>query len=740
MTRARSVALLAALLAAGAVLDPPTAAAQAPGAVTVSTPAGDVTVLADRLEQVGPDNLLIATGNVEITRGTTRLTADRVEINRATGDAVALGRAIFYDGEDQITGERIEYNLRTGTGVVHEGRAQARPYYRIAGERMERLDEGRYRVRRGVFTTCEDDPPAWSFHFGSAQADLEDILWGTNASFWVGQVPLVPFLPVFAAALRRERQTGFLFPKAGTSSGKGFFYEQPFFWAISDSQDATFTLDVFTDIGVGGAVEYRYLLAQDHRGLIDLFYVRETREQEHGDGHDADRGVFSFKHDWTISRGLVFKADINHVTDDVVFREFGDSIRQVAAQRVESNVFLSKSWPEASLVANLFWYQDLTTQRAVELQRLPDIQLQVPRQPLPGLPGFLYEIDSSAVNFVRDVGSEGIRLDFHPRLSRPIPVLGFFTATPFVGGRLTGYNKTVTGRTLNFDETVIIEQTSDEARLRSLLELGGDVESRVSRVYAVGGRGGIDAILHAIEPRLNYTWIDGTHMSHLPQWTPAIDDINETSLLSYSIVNRLRARTVAPAGSEPARWELVRFTVGNTYNFRNSERPFGNIVGDLIVDPNRIVTFRGDASVSPYGDGLQSASTDVSLNWPPPVEDVGAPSPLIATVGTRYDRPNKVNFLQGTLTAQLARWLGIRGSTNWDLQNDTFVENRIAVDLKWQCWAFSVEFVSRVKDPVTNRAEEQLRFTVNLLGMGAPLSTSVGLGGLIGAQPGGAIK
>jgi hypothetical protein len=68
------------------------------------------------------------------------------------------------------------------------------------------------------------------------------------------------------------------------------------------------------------------------------------------------------------------------------------------------------------------------------------------------------------------------------------------------------------------------------------------------------------------------------------------------------------------------------------------------------------------------------------------------------------------------------------------------VENRIAVDLKWQCWAFSVEFVSRVKDPVTNRAEEQLRFTVNLLGMGAPLSTSVGLGGLIGAQPGGAIK
>jgi LPS-assembly protein len=741
MTRARSaVLLLAALLATGVELDPAAAWAQTPGPVTVTTSGGDVTVLADRLEEIGPDDLLIATGNVEITRGPMRLTADRVEINRATGDAVAMGRAIIYDGADQITGERIEYNIRTGTGVVHDGAARARPYYRIAGERMERLEESRYRVHRGVFTTCEDDPPTWSFRFGSGQADLEDLLYGTNASFWVKQVPLVPFLPFFAAALRRERQTGFLFPKVGTSSSKGVFYEQPFFWAIGDSQDATLTLDIFEEIGVGGSVEYRYILSQDHRGLLDLFYVRETRDQENGDLHDANRGVFSLKHDWIIARGLELKADINHVTDDVVFREFGDSIRQVAAQRVESNIFLTKIWPEASLVANLFWYQDLTTQRSVELQRLPDIQFQVPRRPLPGLPGFLYELDSSAVAFVRDVGSDGVRLDLHPRVSRPIPVLGALTVTPFVGGRLTGYNKTVTGRTLNFDETVIVEQTSDDARLRSLLELGGDVESRLSRVYSVGGRGGLDAILHSIEPRVNYTWIDGSNLSNLPQWTPSVDAINQTSLLSYSVVNRLRARTEAPPGSEAVRWELVRFTLGNFYDFQNGDRPFGPVVADLIVDPNRIVTFRADASVSPYGDGLQTANTDVAVNWPPRLEDAGAPSPLIAALGTRYNRVDKVNFLQGNLTAQLARWLAVRATTNWDLQADTFVENRLAVDLKWQCWAFSVEFVSRVRDPVTNQSEEQLRFTVNLLGVGAPVSTSVGLGGLTGAQPGGAIK
>ena len=213
----------AVVLLAGALLAGPSpTAAQAPTTATVKTAGGDVTIIADRLEQSGTDNLIVATGNVEVTRGTARLLADRVEINRETGDATALGRVIFYDGEDRLTGDRVEYNLKTGTGVVYQGRLQVAPYYRIGGERMERLGESVYRVRRGVFTTCEEDTPAWSFRFGEATADLNELIYGTNVSFWLKDVPLIPFVPFFAAAIRRERQTGFLPPDFGTSTRKGF--------------------------------------------------------------------------------------------------------------------------------------------------------------------------------------------------------------------------------------------------------------------------------------------------------------------------------------------------------------------------------------------------------------------------------------------------------------------------------------------------------------------------------------
>src|SRR5262252_406164 len=155
MTRARISILLLACLSLLSL--PSIGRAQVP--MTMHLESGEVSVIADQFETVGSDNLLVATGNVEITRGPARLLADRVEINRATGDAVASGRVTFYDGDERLTGKRMDFNIKTGTGVIYEGEAHAPPYYRIAGERIERLGDSAYSFRKGVFTTCEDEPP-----------------------------------------------------------------------------------------------------------------------------------------------------------------------------------------------------------------------------------------------------------------------------------------------------------------------------------------------------------------------------------------------------------------------------------------------------------------------------------------------------------------------------------------------------------------------------------------------------
>ncbi|HEX9126176.1 MAG TPA: hypothetical protein VF948_07220, partial [Methylomirabilota bacterium] len=113
-------------------------AQQAP--LSLSDPSGETNIVADRMQQIGGDaDLWLATGNVEITRGGTRLMADRVELNRATGEAVAQGKVVFFDGQDRLVGERVDFNLRTGTGVVYKGSTFVPPYYRLSADRMDRL-------------------------------------------------------------------------------------------------------------------------------------------------------------------------------------------------------------------------------------------------------------------------------------------------------------------------------------------------------------------------------------------------------------------------------------------------------------------------------------------------------------------------------------------------------------------------------------------------------------------------
>jgi LPS-assembly protein len=728
MTPARALALL--LVSVSLLTLVSIGHAQAP--VIFHTADGDVSVVADRLESIGADNLLVATGNVEVSRGTARLLADRVEINRATGDATAQGRVVFYDGDSRLTGQRIDYNFNTGTGVVYKSEAHAPPYYRISGERLERIDDSVYRAQPGVFTTCEEEVPDWSFRLGSAIADLEDFVWGTNVSFWVKGLPLIPYFPIFAAPIRRERQTGFLTPIFGQSSRKGFYAEIPFYWAISDSQDATVAFGTYSKRGFGGSGEYRYILSQEQRGAASGAFIYESFK-------DGDlRGYGSAKHEWAIAPGLALRADLTGVSDDQVLRDYAYELQRRAAQRAESNVFLTKTWTNWNFVGRVYLYQDLTTERPVELQRVPELTLQGVRQAVPGLPGLLYQVDSSAVYFQRYVGSEGFRFDLHPLLSRPIPLAGYLTVTPFVGARATAYSKTVTGSHVPLGGGPPVEDTADEWRVRELLEFGSDAQSRLARVYTMGGFGGLSAMLHSIEPRVHYIRIIGHNFSNLPQWTD-VDAIPEASWFEYSVTNRLRGRTVAVGDTESTRIDLFKLVVANAYDYQAQQ--FGNVAGDLTVQPSTLFRLHADASYNVVGQGLQAYTADMALTVPRLTGGVGlrynrspavSPPYFVQVPGTFNPGPNvpsssSIHFLQGAVSVDVWRNLVARASTNWDIRSDTFVESRFGLDFKFDCWAFSAEYVKRSRDIVTGQsADDEFRFSLHLLGIGNVVSSKLG--------------
>ncbi|MCI0547408.1 MAG: LPS assembly protein LptD [Candidatus Rokubacteria bacterium] len=712
----------------------PGAAGAQPPPRTFQEGGEEVSIVADRLEEVaGPPRLLLAIGNAELTKGLTRLVADRIELNRDTGEAVAIGRVVFSDAGDRLVGNRVDYNLRTGTGVVADGSAFSDPFYHLSGERMERLGEGLYRVRNGVFTTCEAENPPWSFGFGQADADVEDSLFARNVSFRVLSVPLIPWIPFLAAPIRRERQSGFLFPTVGYSTRKGAFAKIPYYWAIDDSQDLTLSLDPYTALGIGGEAQYRYIFSERARGTARGFLIGETlisnaEQQEREDdrrntfpnrvhvGNPEIRGYFQVRHDWAITPRLDAKIDANAVTDDFVARDYGNFLQDRTAQRAESQLSITQRWNQWGLMARALLYQDLTTDLPTELQRTPEIQFFAIQQPVPGIPRLVFEADNSLVTFVRDLGPGGVRLDLHPRFLLPIPVGRYFTVTPFVGGRATSYDRRVIGETGFENDSTLVEDTVAETRIRLLMEMGVDAETRATRVFRLNGAGGLAAIQHIVEPRVGYGYIFGENTFDLPQYQPQIDDIQRTSQIVYSLTNRINAKTAAGPGEQAVRWEMMRLVLAQAYNLLpEATGRLADLEGLLILRPTRSIGFRGTGTWNFQGEGITQASGDLYATF----------RNAVLSVGTRYDQSLKAGSLTGSGAVRLTKNLDVYGSTAWDTRAGVAVESRIGIDLHFQCWALLLEYVDRVSPQ-----EDEVRFSVNLLGLGALGSRSgAGLSG-----------
>ena len=680
---------------------------------SLSIQAGDqeATILADQIQQVGGANqLLIAVGNVEITHGRTRLLADRVELNQDTGEAVAQGRVVFFDDQDRLVGERVDYNLKTGVGVVYNATTFSAPYYRLSAERMDRIGPGLYTLQNGAFTTCEGDEPLWSFKMGSGTVAMDDLAFGQNASFWLtDKVPIIPWLPFFAAPIRRERQSGFLYPEFGSSNKKGFIAKVPYFWAIDDSQDLTLSLDTFSRWGMGVEGEYRYILSQQARGNFNGFFVSEfLRNPEDRQRLDIpeNRGYFFLKHDWQITPRLAFKVDATATTDDLVFRDYGDRLHDRALQWARTNVSISQRWDRWSLVSNIMWYQDLTNPAAVELQRVPEIRLQAVRQNVPGLPFVQFQTEATFTNFLRVVGSGGMRLDFHPRFFAPIPVAGLFTITPFVGPRFTFYNTRAVGTSFTA-EGVWVEDTIHENSVRQQIEEGFVAETRATRVFQLDGAGGIAAIQHVIEPRAELLVINGVNQKARPQYDRDIDNIGQITQLAYSLTNRLNAKTVSGPGGEPVRWEMARLTLSQNFNIRKAVHQgeaFGDLVADLLIRPlpTNIFGFRTDVAWSPYAAGWRYANADVTATY----RDV------VLTAGYRFNDISGSNFVTANASAKILANLDAHVASNYDIRAGQFVENRVGIDWRFQCFAISAEYVRR------HNSENQFNVSISLLGIG----------------------
>ncbi len=534
---------------------------------------GQVTVDAASITYDQPPNVITAQGAVKVTRGEMVLTADTVRVHRTTQVAEAEGHVVLTDPQGTVTADAMTLNLVEETGALDTGSVFLnKNHYQLSGAHFEKFPGQSYRIDGGRFTTClcsGGGAPSWSVRGERVTLDLEGYGRVRHGVFEVKGVPILYF-PYGLFPVRRERESGLLFPRFGYSNRRGFQLEQPLYLAINKSMDATLALDVETTARIGALGEYRYALSPDTGGEVNAAYfnehIRGASSSDIVNRNIADpnipvnRWAAGMVHDQWLPGDFRGFADVFRVSDDLFLREINlftfNPSADVAlrTRRYErSQVGVDRVFDRGLLVASSTWYQDFINPDRFVFQVPPRLQGAAVQRFLDD--HVAVSIAGEGANFQREQGFEGQRLDLRPETEIPWHVAPYGYGALRAGFRETAYSlsDTTVPQQVNVNpadpgsKPPSILPALDHEATRELFTLGGEAHTEIARVYPFHHLG-LDAVKHTFEPSLEYLFVPrtDTRQAALPLFDD-VDRVNRRSVFTYGLTTRLVGRaTVAP--------------------------------------------------------------------------------------------------------------------------------------------------------------------------------------------------
>ncbi|MEM9740556.1 MAG: LPS assembly protein LptD [Pseudomonadota bacterium] len=414
----------------------------------------EVVLIADALSENEAENTVIAEGNVEASYRGRILKADRVVYNRSTNKVRATGNVVILDpdGSERFADEvEVNSNLSDGYAIGFSVRL-ANGGQAVANSAI-RQEGGANALDQVVYTSCEvceeGDTPTWALRARRAVLDEEDLMISyQDAVLEVGGIPVF-YLPYFAHPDPSSgRRSGLLFPDLGISSKVGAFYQQPYYWAVSDHQELTIAPAIYQKVNPLLEIDYA---KRFWSGQLDINASITQEQLFDGDGdtiegsdnsvrsHIFARGVFALNQTWNWGFGL------ERASDDLYLRRYdldgeGDlrGLYQAKNRSLLSQVFLvgqdEDFYSESAVVA----VQGLREND--DNDTIPLLAPIVFTEQLFDLGQFgSGALQASAASVTRDIGADSSRVSVGLDWSRRTVLPGGVLATPFADARADHY-------------------------------------------------------------------------------------------------------------------------------------------------------------------------------------------------------------------------------------------------------------------------------------------------------------
>lgn len=600
-----------------------------------------IIINADSMKRNSNDGSIVLKGNVQVIFGDHSLSCNEAVIHQKTQEIEATGGIYLASPSAIVSGDKATINYRNKTGTIYNGIIKMDQVI-FEGEMIIKKGEKEFEAIKADYTACTTCPPAWNFTGSNISASYGGYAYIRSPILRVVRVPIF-WLPYLIVPLNSKRQTGLLFPTYGLSSKSGFNISLPFFWAISESTDATLTAKHWVLRGTKGIANYRYVLTEESRGEADVGLIEDRLlsndtyfKDKSEDGKKITRWHTKYKHTYVLPHDFVHRMDINAASDLRYSRDFYQEFQGWGDPALENRMSLTKntetihSSADAAIYVNQLKEEPLSNNLDA-VHRFPELRLSMIPRRLWESP-FLFNFDVNYDNFTResrafddrvlsgnklvpqtdptasdygvyssstDLIRTGQRTDMQPRISMPVSLGPYIDILPSATYRETHY------------QFPVKEQATAQRRL-----FRTDISARThfSKIFSNSDNPRGNRYRHEIVPEITHTSIPWVQRQNHPFFGPsdeesfftsntALSDADENkqfdyhdrlyerNLFTFALSNYLIRKKWTDDKSEYSR--IALFRLSQSYDYYESVRK---------TDPRQ-----------PYSD--ISALLDVRLDW-----------------------------------------------------------------------------------------------------------------------------
>lgn len=220
-----------------------------------------VQILSDKAYRKSLDNSYEAQGNVIIKLGNNSIYGEKATLSFLKQFAQVWGNVRYVGEEYTLYATELVYDLKTKEIRVKNAKLVDENFV-ILGKEIIKDEFGNLNAKEAEYTTCRDCPESWTILGKDVKVVPNQYVYLKHSFVKIKGV-VVLYIPYLIFPIKKDRESGVLFPSFGFDLERGFYFKQPYYQVLSQSSDITISPSNFGQRAVGSEFEFRKAINND---------------------------------------------------------------------------------------------------------------------------------------------------------------------------------------------------------------------------------------------------------------------------------------------------------------------------------------------------------------------------------------------------------------------------------------------------------------------------------------------